>query len=38
MPDYRFAVVDHPISSATPGELAEKARRALLQAEELLLG
>jgi hypothetical protein len=38
MPGYGFAVVEHPISSATDEELADKARQALAQAERLLLG
>ena len=38
MPDYGFAVVGHPISSAKDEELADKARQALVQAERLLLG
>jgi hypothetical protein len=33
---YEFAVVGHPISSATGGELAEKAQTALARAERLL--
>ena len=35
---YEFAVVEHPISSATAAELADKARQTLLQAERMLLG
>jgi hypothetical protein len=35
---YEFAVVEHPISSATAAELADKARQTLRQAERLLLG
>lgn len=38
IPGYGFAVVGHPISSAKDEELADKARRALVQAERLLLG
>jgi hypothetical protein len=38
MPGYGFAVVGHPISSATDDELANKARQVLEQAEQLLLG
>jgi len=34
---YRFAVVAHPISSATDAELEAKARAALDQARPLLL-
>lgn len=37
LPGYGFAVVPHPISSATDEELAEKARQTLEQAERLLL-
>jgi hypothetical protein len=38
LPGYRFAVVEHPISSATDEELADKARQVLVQAERLFLG
>ena len=34
---YRFAVIGHPISSATDAELEDKARHALEQARVLLL-
>ncbi len=34
---YGFAVIDHPISSATPGELAVGAEEIVAQAEALLL-
>ena len=34
---YRFAVIGHPISSATDAELAERAADALAQARALLL-
>ena len=37
VPGYRFAVIDHPISSATDAELEAKARAALEQARRLLL-
>ncbi len=36
-PDYRFAVVEHPISSATDSELLERARDVVRQAEALVL-
>ncbi len=35
--DYRFAVIEHPISSATDGELRARAREIVRQAEELVL-
>ena len=35
---YRFAVIDHPISSATTDGLAERAARAAEQVAELLTG
>ncbi len=37
MPGYRFAVIDHPVSSATDAELAERARAAIEQGLEMLL-
>ena len=37
MPDYQFAVIDHPISSASDERLAEYARATLAQARTLLL-
>lgn len=36
MPDYEFAVIGHPVSSATDERLAEFAARALEQGEPLL--
>ena len=36
-PDYRFAVIEHPISSATDAELLERAGEIVRQAEELVL-
>ncbi|MXX73810.1 MAG: hypothetical protein F4210_09785 [Holophagales bacterium] len=36
-PDYRFAVIEHPISSATDIELLERAGEIVRQAEELVL-
>ena len=35
---YPFVVIDHPISSATPAELAERAARAAAASKSLLLG
>lgn len=37
MPDYRFAIIDHPISSASDGQLAAYARATIEQARQLLL-
>jgi len=37
MPDYRFARIGHPVSSATDAELAAMARRALEQGQPLLV-
>lgn len=37
MPDYAFAVIDHPISNATDTELRERALWTVDQAERLLL-
>jgi hypothetical protein len=37
MPDYRFAVIGHPISSASDQELADYARATIEQARKLLL-
>jgi 3-deoxy-D-arabino-heptulosonate 7-phosphate (DAHP) synthase len=37
MPDYRFVVIDHPISSASDETLAEYARATVEQARQLLL-
>ena len=36
-PDYQFAVIEHPISSATGEELLERAGEIVRQAEELVL-
>jgi hypothetical protein len=36
MPDYKFAVIDHPVSSATDDGLAAMARATIEQARELL--
>ena len=37
MPDYKFAVIGHPISSASEEELAAYARATIEQAHTLLL-
>jgi hypothetical protein len=37
MPDYRFVVIDHPISSASDAQLAAYARATIAQARQLLL-
>ena len=37
MPDYKFAVIGHPISSASDAQLAEFARTTIEQARGLLL-
>ena len=37
MPGYKFAVIDHPISSASDERLAEYARSTMQQARSLLL-
>lgn len=37
MPGYRFAVIGHPISSASDAELAEFARQTITQAREILI-
>ena len=36
-PGYRFAVIEHPISSATDQELLERAGEIVRQTEELVL-
>jgi nicotinamidase-related amidase len=35
---YRFAVIEHPISSANPEELSARARTAAAQSVEILCG
>ena len=35
--DYKFAVIDHPVSSASDTELANKAERAVELIDELIL-
>jgi hypothetical protein len=37
MPGYAFAVIDHPVSSATDTQLAEKARAAIEQGLKMLV-
>jgi hypothetical protein len=37
MPNYAFAVIDHPVSSATDPELAARARQVLEQGLAMLL-
>ena len=37
MPDYKFAIIDHPISSASDAQLAAYARATVEQARQLLL-
>jgi hypothetical protein len=37
MPDYKFAVIGHPISSASDHELSDYARATIEQARTLLL-
>jgi hypothetical protein len=37
VPNYRFAVIEHPISSASDQQLAEYARATIAQARRLLL-
>ena len=37
MPDYKFAVIGHPISSASDAQIIEYARATVAQAKELLL-
>lgn len=37
MPDYRFAQIGHPVSSATDDELRSMARTAIEQGRSMLL-
>jgi hypothetical protein len=37
MPDYKFAVVGHPISNASDAQLADYAGATIAQARQLLL-
>ena len=36
-PDYKFAVIDHPVSSASDTELANKAKQAVELIDELII-
>ena len=36
-PDYKFAVIDHPVSSASDTELANKAEQAVELIDKLIL-
>ena len=38
LPDYAFALVDHPIGSRTPDEIKTRALSAYEQAQAILLG
>ncbi len=38
LPDYAFALVEHPIGSRTLAEIKERARRAYEQAVGILVG
>jgi hypothetical protein len=37
-PGYRYVVIEHPISSASPDALAQRAHRAAAECAALLLG
>ena len=37
MPDYKFVVIDHPISSASDEKLADYARATIEQGRKLLI-
>ncbi len=37
VPDFKFAVIDHPISSASDQRLADYARATIVQARQILL-
>ena len=37
MPDYRFAIIAHPVSSATDDDLKAMARLAIEQGRKLLM-
>jgi hypothetical protein len=37
LPEYPFAVLEHPIGSCTPEEIKQKAEEAANQIEEILL-
>jgi hypothetical protein len=36
MPDYKFAIIEHPVSSATDDELRQRAMATITQAIDLL--
>jgi|TARA_B100001250_G_scaffold273642_1_gene236313 hypothetical protein len=36
-PNYKFAIIDHPVSSASEDELKERAMRIIQTIEELIL-
>ena len=36
-PNYKFAIIDHPVSSASEEELKEKAKQIIQIIEELIL-
>ncbi len=36
MPGYAFAIIDHPVSSASDADLRERAKAALAQGHSLL--
>ena len=37
VPDYRFAIIDHPVSSASDAELESRALATIKAIEELVL-
>jgi hypothetical protein len=37
MPGYAFAVIDHPVSSATDADLRQRARQAIEQGLKILV-
>lgn len=37
VPDFRFAIIDHPISSASDERLEDYARATIAQARQILL-
>jgi hypothetical protein len=37
MPGYAFAVIDHPVSSATDDQLSQRARQAIDQGLKMLV-
>ena len=37
MPDYAFAIIDHPVSSATDDGLRDMARATILQTRQMLV-